>query len=83
MDLLDELLTALLRELREVQADGLAVVLRVDAKVRLLNGALDGLEGRAVPRGDDELARIGRSDGRDLLDGRGSCLLYTSPSPRD
>ena len=71
MDLLDELLTALLRELREVQADGLAVVLRVDAKVRLLNGALDGLEGRAVPRGDDELARIG------------SCLLYTSPSPRD
>ena len=33
VDLLDELLTALLRELREVQADGLAVVLlRWDAK---------------------------------------------------
>ena len=47
MDLLDELLTALLRELREVQANGLAVVLRVDAKVSLLNGALDGLERRA------------------------------------
>ena len=78
MDLLDELLTALLRELREVQADGLAVVLRVDAKVRLLNGALDGLERRAVPRGDDELTRIRRGDGRDLLNGRGRAIVVNA-----
>mgnify|MGYP003295068779 CR=1 FL=1 len=75
VDLLDELLAALLGELREVQADRLTVVLRVDAEVRLLNGALDEFEGAAVPRGDEQLTRVGRTDGRDLLNGRGRTVI--------
>ena len=69
LHLLGELLTALLGELGEDQADDLAVVLRIDAEVGRLDGLLDLLEQAAVPRLDDERAGVGGRDGADLVDG--------------
>ena len=70
LDLLGELLAALLGQLREDQADGAAVVLRIDAEIGRENGLLNGLEGGGVPRLDEQAAGIGRADGGDLVDGR-------------
>ena len=68
-DLLREILAALLGQLREDEADNAAVILRVDAEIRGLDGLFDGLEKRAIPRLDDERAGIGGRDGADLVDG--------------
>ena len=50
VDLLGQLLAALLRQLREGQADDTAVVLGIDAQVGGLDGLFDGLEQRSRPK---------------------------------
>lgn len=42
VDLLDQLLTALLRQLGEAQAQGLTVILGIDAQVGILDRLLNG-----------------------------------------
>ena len=68
-DLLREILAALLGQLREDEADDAAVILRVDAEIRGLDGLFNRLEQRPVPRLDDERAGVGGRDGADLVDG--------------
>src|SRR5438477_3830079 len=52
MDLLHELFAAVLRKLWKHQANDLAVVGRIDAQIRFLNGLFDWPEHAAVPRLD-------------------------------
>ena len=40
-------------------------------------------DGRVIAIGDDARVRALAGDGTREIDLRGSCLLYTSPSPRD
>ena len=67
-DLLGQLLAALLGGSREVQTDGLAVINGVDADVAGLDRLGDGLEHRAVPRGDGQDAGLGHGHSSDLSD---------------
>ena len=53
----------------------LAVVLGIDAQVRLQNGLFDGLQGRSVPGGDHQGAGVGRAYGCNLLDGGGGAVI--------
>ena len=75
MDLLHQLLTALLRQLGEGQADAAAVILGINAQIGVLDGLLNALQGLAVPGRDDQGPGIGRGDGRDLLDGGGAAVV--------
>jgi hypothetical protein len=54
-----QLLTALLCELREGQTDDAAVVLRMDAKVRGLDGLFNALQYGGIPGLNDQRTRIG------------------------
>ena len=74
-DLLDQFLAALLRQLGEGQPDGLAVILGIDAQIGLLNGLLNALQGRGVPRGDEQRPGIGGRHRSDLLDGGGGAVV--------
>ena len=58
LDILDYLAALILSQRREGQSDNLAVILRVDAEIGGLDSLLDLLEQAAVPRLDDERARI-------------------------
>ena len=69
-DELDELLAPLLGELRDRQADHLAVVRRRQAEVGLLDRLLDRLDRGRVERLDRQQARLGRVDRRDVLERR-------------
>ena len=76
-DLLREILAALLGQLREDEADNAAVILRVDAEIRGLDGLFNCLEQRPVPRLDDERAGVGGRDGADLVDGARLAVIPT------
>ena len=67
---LDELLAPLLGELRDRQADELAVVRRRQAEIGLLDRLLDLLDRRRVERLDRQHARLGRVDRREVLERR-------------
>src|SRR5919201_1591325 len=67
---LDELLTPLLGELRDGQADDLAVVRRRQAQVGLLDRALDRLQRVGVEGLNGEQSRLGRVDRGELLERR-------------
>ena len=69
-DDLDELLAPLLGQLRDRQADHLAVVRRRQAEVGLLDRPLDRLQRARVERLDGQEARLGRVDRRELLERR-------------
>src|SRR5207248_7178988 len=64
---LHKLLTPLLGELRERQADDLAVVGGVDTEVGVLDGLLDGLHRVLVVGLDDEKSSLGHVEARQLL----------------
>src|SRR5947209_1428274 len=67
---LDELLAPLLRQLRDRQADELAVVRRRQPEVRLLDRLLDRADRARVERLDREHPRIRDADRRQLLERR-------------
>ena len=67
-DLLDELLSALLREFGEHEADDRAVVGGIQPQGGLQDGLFDGLEQRFVPRADDEAARVEHGDVAQLVE---------------
>src|ERR671936_797101 len=67
---LDELLTPLLGELRDGQADDLPVVRRRQAQVGLLDRALDRLQRVGVEGLNGEQSRLGRVDRGELLERR-------------
>src|ERR687890_1498230 len=64
--LLDQVAAALLGQLREDDADDLAVVGRVDAEVAVADGLLDGRQLAGVVGLDDRHARLGHGDRRHL-----------------
>ena len=66
---LHQLLATLLGELRERQADDLAVVRGVDAEVGVLDGLLDGLHVVLVVGLDHEQPRLGHVEAGQLLEG--------------
>src|ERR1700688_357793 len=70
MNHLDEVLAALLGELRDGDPDHLAVVARVQPEVALLDRLLDGAERGAVVRLDDQHARLRNADPGDRLERR-------------
>ena len=63
LGLLGQLLTALLGQGREHQADLAAVILGIDAQVRGQDGLLDALEHGAVPGLDQQGAGVRRGNG--------------------
>jgi hypothetical protein len=67
---LDELLAPLLGELRDRQADDLAVVRRRQAELGLLDRPLDPLDRAGVVRLDREHPRLGHVDRRELVERR-------------
>src|SRR5579862_5947362 len=72
---LHELLAALLGELRDRQANHLAVVRRREAEIRLHDRLLDTLERRRVERLDREQSRLGRADRRHVLERRRGAVV--------
>src|SRR5579864_2548060 len=70
MDDLDQVLAALLGELRDRDADQLSVVARVEPEVTLLNRLLDGAERGAVVGLDDQHAGLRDADPGDGLEWR-------------
>src|SRR5215216_6524423 len=70
VDLFDQLLAAILRELRQHEANDLAVVGRIYPQVRFLNGFLDRSEHPAIPRLNEHHPRIRRADVGDAVYGR-------------
>src|SRR5699024_10861457 len=69
LDLLCQLLAALLSQLREYQADAPAVVLGVDAQVGGQDGLFYRLERGGIPGLDQQAAGVRRRDSGYLLDG--------------
>src|SRR5918996_5484911 len=65
---LDQLLAPLLRQLRDRQADQLAVVGRCQAELRLLDRPLNRLDRAGIVRLDREHAWLGHVDRRELLE---------------
>src|SRR5688572_26032088 len=72
---LDVLLAALLGELGEHAAQHLAVVGRVDAEVRVADGALDVADRAHVVRRDQDDAGLLRGERRELLDRGGRTVV--------
>ena len=68
LDHLHQLLASLGRELREHQADHLAVVGRGDTQVGVLDGLLDGLHRALVVGGDDQHPGLGHVEPGQLLE---------------
>ena len=68
LDDLHQLPAALLGELWEREPDELAVVGRVDAEIRVLNGFLDGLQRVLVIGLDDQQAGFGHVEAGQLLE---------------
>src|SRR5437868_5832107 len=92
MDLLHQLLAAILRQLGQHEADDLAVIGWIDAQVRLLDGFLDRTEHAAVPRLDQHHAGIGSADIGHAIDRRRRAVVvhldsieqsWTSPTGAD
>src|SRR5438093_9460622 len=71
VDLLDELFAAILRQLRQHQADDLTIIGRVDAQVRRLDGFFNWTEHAPIPWLNQDHARIGGTDVGDAVDRRG------------
>src|SRR3954447_532201 len=77
---LDELLAPLLCQLRDREADQLAVVRGLEPEVRLLDRLLDRLDRGRVERLDGEHARLGHVDRRQVLERRrGSVVVDLDP----
>ena len=72
---LDQVAPALLGELREHDAQDLAVVGRVHAEVAVADGLLDGAELAGVVGLDDRHARLGHGDRRHLRHRRGRAVV--------
>lgn len=70
-----ELLAPLLRELRHVDPDDLAVVARVEAEAGVDDRILDVLQTRLVKGLDDERASVRRGHGREVLQWRGGAVV--------
>ena len=75
LDLLGQLLAALLGGCGKDQADDLAVIDGVNADVAGLEGLGDGLEHLTVPGSDGQDAGLGHSHSGDLVDGRGAAVV--------
>ena len=75
MQLLHQLLAALLGERRNGQADDLAVVGRVEAQVGDADGLLDRPDLRNVPRLDGDQRRLGNVQVGNLVERRGRTVI--------
>src|SRR6266550_6395084 len=62
VQLLDEVLTTLLIQRRDIEPDDRSIVPRRESEVRREDGLLDRLDETSVPRLDHDLARLGRAD---------------------
>ena len=71
---LDQLLAALLGEGRDGKADDAAIVGGVNTDVGVLDGLLDCLDHAGVVGLDDDHARLGHTDRRQLIEGHGGAV---------
>ena len=81
--LLCKLLTALLRQRGNAQADNLAIVLGRDAHVAVHDGLLDGTEHALVPRLDGDGARVGSIDCCHLVQGHQTTVTIYANAIQD
>ena len=78
LDLLDQILTAVLGQLREYQADHTAVILGVDAQIGHLNRLTNVLQELGIPGLDHQGTGIGGRNGGDTIQGCLRTIVFHS-----